>query len=87
MHELLPIVSGILAGAALGSIRPTWRLPIGLVVAIILGIVATIVSGEFRVSWAYLFIDIPLVAVSAAAGLLVARRLRQTLAHVDDQPG
>jgi hypothetical protein len=34
------------------------------------------VSGEYLISWSFLLIDIPLVAVSAAAGLFVMHRLR-----------
>jgi hypothetical protein len=33
-----------------------------------LGVLATVVSGEFRVSWEFLLFDIPLVAVSAFLG-------------------
>jgi hypothetical protein len=31
------------------------------------------VSGEWRISWSFLLIDIPLVAVSAVAGDLLSR--------------
>jgi hypothetical protein len=52
------------------------RLPVGTALAVVLGVLATVVSGEFRVSWAFLLIDIPLVALSAVGGLLTVRRLR-----------
>ena len=72
MEELFPIASGLLVGALLGAIRPKLRLLVGVALAVALGVLATVVSGEFRLSWAYLAIDIPLVAVSAAIGFLAA---------------
>ena len=47
----------------------------GLVLIIAFGVLATVVSGEYLVSWSFLLIDIPLVTVSAAAGLFVTHRL------------
>jgi hypothetical protein len=78
MHELLPIASGLLLGALLGLLRPSLRLPVGAAAAVCLGLVATVVSGEFRVSWGFLSIDIPAAALAAVAGLLVVQRARQT---------
>jgi len=42
------------------------RLPIGAVLVFALGAYATLASGEYHISWAFLLIDIPLVAASAA---------------------
>jgi hypothetical protein len=47
-----------------------------VVLIIAFGVLATVVSGEYLISWSFLLIGIPLVAVSAAAGLFVADRLR-----------
>ncbi len=76
LHELLPIASGLMAGSLLGLIRPSLRLPVGTAAAVVLGLLATVVSGEFRVSWAFLLIDIPLVGLAAVAGLVTMRRVR-----------
>jgi len=51
-------------------------LPIGAGLAIVLGLLATVVTGEFKTSWGYLLFDIPLVAFAAFLGLLSARHLR-----------
>jgi hypothetical protein len=48
---------------------------LGLAFSVVAGVLATVVSGEWRVSWAFLLIDIPLVAVSAVAGDLLSRRV------------
>jgi len=65
---------------ALGAVCPARRFRLGLVLSVVLGMTATIVSGEFRIGWEYLLIDIPHVGVSAAATYWVAseavRRLR-----------
>lgn len=76
MHELLPVVSGLVLGTFLGLLPPGMRLRVGIVSAVLLGITATIASGEWLISWSFLLIDIPLVAGSAAAALLVTHRLR-----------
>ena len=63
MQELFPILFGLILGAGLGFVRPSMRLPVGAVLAIVLGVLATVITGEFKSSWGYLLIDIPLVAV------------------------
>jgi hypothetical protein len=74
--EIVPIVSGLLLGALLGWIEPASRKRIGLPMALALGFLATVVSGEFRVSWGFLLVDIPLVAVSVLVGLVALHRMR-----------
>jgi hypothetical protein len=74
MQELVPLVSGFAVGLALGWLRPDLRLPVGALLAVVLGTLATVVTGEFEVSWGFLLVDIPLVAAAAACGVLVARR-------------
>lgn len=76
MHELLPIISGLVTGLLLGLVRPRTRLPLGVGAAVALGVLATVVSGEFRISWAFLLVDIPLVGMSSAAALVLGKRVR-----------
>lgn len=76
MQELVPLGLGFLLGTALGFLRPSLRLPIGAALAIVLGVVATAVTGEAKTSWAFVLIDIPIVAVAATLGLVVGRQLR-----------
>jgi hypothetical protein len=80
MSELFPILCGACAGVVLGAIPPARHLRLGLLLSVLLGIAATLISGEFRIGWEYLLIDIPLVAVSAGAMYWVTsgavRRLR-----------
>lgn len=75
IQELFPVAMGLLLGAALGVTRPAVRLPSGIALALALGVLATIATGEFQASWSYVLIDIPVVATTAALGLIAARRL------------
>ena len=66
MQEMLPITSGLILGVLLA----VSRLPVYLrvVLILILAAIATIVSGEFRLSWDFLFPDIAEIMVACAAG-------------------
>jgi hypothetical protein len=81
MDELFPVVSGVVLGIVVAGIRPSLRLWIGIPVSIVLGLAATVLSGEFEVSWDYLLIDIPLVAVSAGLSFTLARTAFLRLRH------
>jgi len=73
MTELFPIVAGLLCGLVLGRLTARRRVLVGLAFSVIAGALATVVSGEWRISWAFLLIDIPLVAVYAVVGDLLSR--------------
>jgi hypothetical protein len=76
MQELFPLACGLLLGSALGFVCPALRLAVGAGLAVGLGLLATIVTGEARTSWGFLLVDIPLVAFAAFLGYLSARLLR-----------
>jgi hypothetical protein len=86
MQELVPIVSGLVAGSLLGFLRPSLRIPVGIAAAVVLGTLATIVTGEFRVSWGFLLVDIPLVGLAAVAGFVGMRALAGTLGRPTKTP-
>jgi hypothetical protein len=73
MTEFFPIAAGLLCGLLLGSLTARRRVIVGVAFSVVAGVLATVVSGEWRISWAFLIIDIPLVAVSAVAGDLLSR--------------
>jgi hypothetical protein len=79
MQELIPFGCGLLLGAALGWVRPAIRLWVGALLAVALGVFATVITGEFHLSWDYLLVDIPLVAVAAFAGFWALRRTAAAL--------
>ena len=75
MEELIPLGFGLLLGSVLGMVRPSLRLSVGAAMAVALGFTATVVTGEAEISWGYLLIDIPTVAVAAALGWMGARQV------------
>jgi hypothetical protein len=77
MNELFPILSGLLVGSLLPLIRPQMRLAAGVVASVVLGTTATVVSGEYMIGWEFLLIDIPLVAITSAAGFATVRAIRR----------
>jgi hypothetical protein len=79
MQELFPLACGLLLGVTLGFVRPALRLSVGAAFAIVLGTLATVITGEFKTSWGYLLVDIPLVGVAAFLGFLSARNLRPVI--------
>lgn len=79
MHELFPLFCGLLLGVGLGALRPGIRLPVGAALSVALGVLATVVAGEFEISWGFVLIDIPEVALAAFLGLTAVRQLRPRL--------
>ncbi len=74
--ELVPIVGGLILGSMLTLIRSRMRLVTGVGISVVLGVLATIVSGEYKIGWEFLLIDIPLVAVCSAVGFATVRAVR-----------
>jgi hypothetical protein len=77
MGEFIPILSGVVIGALLGLLRPSLRLSLGGSLIVVFGVLATVITGEFRVTWGFLLIDIPLVALSALASFYAVHRIRR----------
>ena len=73
MTEFFPVLAGLVCGVLLGSLTVRRPLLVGAVFSVLAGILATVLSGEWRISWEFLLIDIPLVGVSALVGDLAAR--------------
>jgi hypothetical protein len=66
MNELVPLITGFALGLVLGAVRPSVRWWIGAPLAASLGVMATVITGEFETSWAFVLIDIPLVVLAIA---------------------
>jgi hypothetical protein len=73
MHELFPVAGGLLVGASAAWLASRVRVRVVALAAAVLGGVATLVSGEYRIGWEFLPVDIPLVAVSASFAVMVVR--------------
>jgi hypothetical protein len=78
MQELIPLGFGLLLGSLLGGLSPRMRWPVAIALSVVLGVTATIVTGEFELGWEYVLFDIPLVALATALGFFAARRAHGT---------
>jgi len=76
MEEILPLASGFVIGSLLTLVRRRVRLPLGAVLVGLFAAIATVASGEVRVSAWFVVIDLALVGAAAAAGFLAVGRLR-----------
>jgi hypothetical protein len=75
VEEIFPITAGLVCGLLLWSLTARRRLAGLVAVSIVAGFLATVLSGEWRISWAFLLVDIPLVAGCAVVALLTSRAL------------
>jgi hypothetical protein len=71
--EFFPILSGLVCGVLLGCLTVRRPLLVGVLFSVVAGVLATVLAGEWRISWGFLLIDIPLVGMSAVVGDLLAR--------------
>jgi hypothetical protein len=74
MHEVLPLFLGVVAGGVLGLVTVRRRALVWLLVSAVIGGMSTFLTGEWKTSWAFVLLDIPLATAASAAGFLLARR-------------
>lgn len=75
-NEIFPVAAGLVAGLVLGTVTARRRPWVWALLSVVLGLAATVLSGEFKTTWAFLLIDIPLVGAASAASFLVSRTVR-----------
>uniref|UniRef100_A0A7C1JVN0 Uncharacterized protein n=1 Tax=Thermomicrobium roseum TaxID=500 RepID=A0A7C1JVN0_THERO len=85
MGEILPISAGVVVGLICWRIASMRLRTAALVIfSVLFGTLASFLTGELALTWAFLLIDIPLVfLVAVGTTLLVARvaRVRQIARH------
>ncbi len=85
MGEILPISAGVVVGLICWRIASVRLRTAALVIlSVLFGALASFLTGELALTWAFLLIDIPLVfLVAVGTSLLVARvaRARQIARH------
>lgn len=73
MDELVPIILGIIFGAAIWLwSKGTVRLVLSVLAVLLAGAAATIASGEYLESWIYLLLDFGEAAFGLVIGYVVA---------------
>ena len=80
MNEIVPLLYGALLGFVLGSVKPSRRSAVAVPLAVVLGVCASAITGELRIGWEYVLVDIPLVALFAAACFAARSRRRRATA-------
>lgn len=82
MQEIFPIAAGVVAGLlALRVANARLRTLAFVVLSVLLGATATIISGEFAISWEFLLVDIPLVFLSGIAAVVLSTQAPRWLAQ------
>jgi hypothetical protein len=76
VQEFFPLMGGLVLGSLLSLLRTSARLRIGVLLTICIGLLATLASGEFRLHWGFVLLDISLVAASVVAGLFCTRLMQ-----------
>ncbi len=83
MGEVFPVLAGALIGllaSRLAAVRMRWI--VTTILTVVAGVAATFLSGEAAESWAFVLVDIGLVAIVAViawgVATLVTRRVGQT---------
>lgn len=76
MYELIPIFAGIGAGLAAMALRDRRaRIAVVVVVALIAGVTASVLSGEIEESWAFVLWDTAQALVAGALTVVAATAL------------
>jgi hypothetical protein len=80
MNEIFPVLYGCGGGflcSFVSSLR--WRFFCWLFFSAVFGIAATVVTGEWKVGWEFLLIDIPLVAASSFAVMVLRKEMTRRM--------
>lgn len=70
--EFVPVLAGLVLGLSLRFTPTRRRLTTGLALAIVLGALATIASGEYKISGGYFLLDSLEVAVCAGVSWILS---------------
>ena len=74
--EVVPLLGGFVVGLVIVHL-PGPKLVSAAAGSVCIGVLATVLSGEFRSSWAYLLFDIAAALVGIAASVLVTGAMRR----------
>lgn len=84
MQELFPVVSGIIAAVATAQMAaPRTRLVTLVAASLVVGFLASLLSGELVISWGFIWVDalIVLAVASVTVVAMTAWTRRTTLAR------
>jgi peptidoglycan/LPS O-acetylase OafA/YrhL len=81
LNEFFPIAAGLFLGSLLQFVPRRWRLLVGVVGAAAIGFTATVISGEYKIGWEFLAIDISGAALAVVVGFAATKRARKMARH------
>jgi hypothetical protein len=76
VNEIVPVYFGVVLALVCEAVpgrtarRVTWVLA-----SVVGGVTATVVTGEYKISWEFVLIDVPIVALTAVATRFAVRAL------------
>ena len=74
MDEIVPVIFGAILGALVWRTTTGWmRIALSVIAVLAAGAFATIMSGEFQVSWVYFLIDFSEAGLGLVFGIAIAR--------------
>lgn len=78
MNEVFPVVSGVVIGVLTQRVvAPRLRLGVLLGLALVFGFIASAISGELSLSWAFIWVDTGLVLLAAGVTIVVMAAWRR----------
>jgi hypothetical protein len=78
MNEIFPVVAGAVIGLLIPRVTNLrWGVCILVVLSVIIGTIASWISGELEISWGYILIDVGQVAIAGALMWILAARWRR----------
>ena len=78
MNEIFPVLYGVCVGFVCSFIASgRWRYFCWVGLSALFGVAATILTGEWKLSWDFVLIDIPLVAGSSFAVMALRNLIRR----------
>jgi hypothetical protein len=78
MQELFPLLAGAIIGLAVQKVRgPRLRAAVLVILCLVFGALASLVSGELEVSWSFVSVDTVLVFIGALVAVGAAALWRR----------
>lgn len=76
MNELFPIAGGLLVQPFASIVPHRLRMAVKIAVGMMVALAATWGSGEYQISWSYVWFDAFLVAAGAVSGSVIRKGIR-----------
>jgi hypothetical protein len=80
MNEVFPVLYGCCLGLFCSFVTSRgWRRFCWLGMSALFGLAATVLTGEWKIGWEFLLVDIPLVAASSYAVIVLRNKMKRRI--------